>query len=184
MLVGGRRGLGYRNRQLLRIAARAVFRLNCEFGGSLRGGRAADLAGSFVQRQALRRLPPLMLHVMGVVPVALRVCVRLAYLAARQGVRGDGGGARIFADGEVVLRLAAVVPVPYRVTLELFAVKARVARCEGVGMDVVGIDGGVVMFSVSCFVSFSPSDGKAPSASFRCRLRRSPSALECQSPCS
>ena len=44
-----------------------------------------------------------------------------------------------------MLRLAAVVPRAVQRHLGgLFAVKARVVRCEGVGMDVVGIDGGVV----------------------------------------
>ena len=44
-----------------------------------------------------------------------------------------------------MLRLAAVVPRAVQRHLGgLFAVKALVARCEGVGMDVVGIDGGVV----------------------------------------
>ena len=52
----GRRGFGYRNRQLLRIAARTVFRLNGEAGGSRCGRRAADLAGGFVQRQAGREI--------------------------------------------------------------------------------------------------------------------------------
>ena len=46
-MLGGR-GLGYRNRQLLRIAARTVFHLNGEAGGSRCGRRAADLAGGFV----------------------------------------------------------------------------------------------------------------------------------------
>ena len=74
------------------------------------------------------------------------MAVRLAYLAVWQGVRGDGGGGgSAFADGEVVLRLAAVVPRAVQRHLGgFFRVKARVVRCEGVGVDVVGIDGGVV----------------------------------------
>jgi len=74
------------------------------------------------------------------------MAVRLAYLAVWQGVRGDGGGGgSAFADGEVVLRLAAVVPRAVQRHLgSLFRVKTRVARIEGVGMDVIGIDGGVV----------------------------------------
>ena len=88
-----------------------------------------------------------MLHVMGVVPVGGQgLAVRLAHLAVRQAGRGDGGGGgSVFADGEVVLRLAAVVPRAVQRHLGgFFRVKARVVRFEGVGMDVVGIDGGVV----------------------------------------
>ena len=147
VLVGGRRVFGYRNRQLLRIAARAVFRLNCEFGGSLRGGRAADLAGSFVQRQALGQSAAANTPCDGRSAIGGQgLAVRLAHLAVRQAVRGDGGGGgSAFADGEVVLRLAAVVPrAVQRYLGGFFRVKARVVRCEGVGVDVVGIDGGVV----------------------------------------
>ena len=147
VLVGGRRVFGYRNRQLLRIAARAVFRLNCEFGGSLRGRRAADLAGSFVQRQALGQSAAANAPCDGRSAIGGQgMAVRLAYLAVWQGVRGDGGGGgSAFADGEVVLRLATVVPRAVQRHLGgLFRVKARVVRCEGVGVDVVGIDGGVV----------------------------------------
>ena len=147
VLVGGRRVFGYRNRQLLRIAARAVFRLNCEFGGSLRSGRAADLAGGFVQRQALGQSAAANAPCDGRSAIGSQgLAVRLAHLAIRQAGRGDAGrGGSIFADGKVVLRLAAVVPRAVQRHLGgLFAVKARVVRCEGVGMDVVGIAGGVV----------------------------------------
>ena len=143
----GRRGFGYRNRQLLRIAARTVFRLNGEAGGSRCGRRAADLAGGFVQRQAGREIATVNAPCDGrSAGGAQGLAVRLAHLAARQGVRGDGGGGgSIFADGEVMLCLAAVVSRAVQRHLgSLFAVKALVARCEGVGMDVVGIDGGVV----------------------------------------
>ena len=58
------------------------------------------------------------------------------------GVLGYGG---LCTDGEVVLRLAAVVPRAVQRHLGgFFRVKALVARCEGVGMDIVGIAGGVV----------------------------------------
>ena len=147
VLMRGRRGLGYRNRQLLRIAARAVGSLDGEAGGSLRSGRAADLAGGFVQRQVGREIATVN------APCDRRsagggqgLAVRLAHLAVWQGVRGDGGGGgSVFADGEVVLRLAAVVPRAVQRHLGGFCrVKALVVRCEGVGMDVVGIAGGVV----------------------------------------
>ena len=74
------------------------------------------------------------------------MAVRLAHLAVRQAACGDAGrGGNVFADGEVVLRLAAVVPRAVQRYLGGFCrVKARVVRCKGVGMDVVGIAGGVV----------------------------------------
>ena len=147
VLVGGRRVFGYRNRQLLRIAARAVGSLDGEFGGSLRSGRAADLAGGFVQRQVGREIATVNAPCDGRSAVGGQgLAVRLAHLAVWQGVRGDAGrGGSVFADGEVVLRLAAVVPrAVQRYLGGFFRVKARVVRCEGVGVDVVGIDGGVV----------------------------------------
>ena len=138
----GLQGLDY-----LLVAALAVFCLDGEAGGSRCGRRAADFAGGFFQRQALGQLatdnaPYDRLGAGG----SQGLAVRLAHLAARQGVRGDGGGGgSIFADGEVMLCLAAVVSRAVQRHLgSLFAVKALVARCEGVGMDVVGIDGGVV----------------------------------------
>ena len=146
VLMGGRRVFGYRNRQLLRIAARAVGSLDGEAGGSLRSGCAADLAGGFFQRQALGQLatnaPCDRLGAGG----GQNLAVRLAHLAVRQGVRGDAGrGGSVFADGEIVLRLAAVVPRAVQRHLGgFFRVKARVVRVEGVGIDVVGIAGGVV----------------------------------------
>ena len=87
----GRRGFGYRNRQLLRIAARAVSSLDGEGGGSVRSRRAADLAGVLVQAQTGRQT--------AVNAPCDRCCagggqgmaVCLAYLAVWQGVRGDGG---------------------------------------------------------------------------------------------
>ena len=147
VLMGGRRVFGYRNRQLLRIAARAVGSLDGEFGGSLRSGRAADLAGGFVQRQVGREIATVNVPCDGRSAVGGQgLAVRLAHLAVWQGVRGDAGrGGSVFADGEVVLRLAAVVSRAVQRHLGgLFAVKARVVRFEGVGMDVVGIAGGVV----------------------------------------
>ena len=87
----GRRGFGYRNRQLLRIAARAVSSLDGEGGGSFRSRRAADLTGIRVQAQTGRQT--------AVNAPCDRCCagggqglaVCLAHLAVRQGVRGDGG---------------------------------------------------------------------------------------------
>ena len=87
----GRRGFGYRNRQLLRIAARAVFRLDGKFGCAVRSRRAADLTGIRVQAQTGRQT--------AVNAPCDRCCagggqgmaVCLAHLAVRQGVRGDAG---------------------------------------------------------------------------------------------
>ena len=149
VLMGGRRVFGYRNRQLLRIAARAVGGLDGEGGGSRCGRRAADLAGVLVQAQTGREIAA----VNAPAPRDGRsasggqnLAVSLAHLAIRQAGRGDAGrDGSVFADGEVVLRLAAVVPRAVQRHLGgLFAVKARVVRFEGVGMDVVGIAGGVV----------------------------------------
>ena len=89
-ILGGR-GLGYRNRQLLRIATRAVFCLDGEAGSSRCGGRAADLTGIRIQAQTGRQT--------AVNAPCDRCCagggqgmaVRLAHLAVRQGVRGDAG---------------------------------------------------------------------------------------------
>ena len=142
----GRRGLGYRNRQLLRIAARAVGSLDGEFGGAVRSRRAADLTVIRVQAQTGRQT--------AVNAPCDRCCagggqgmaVCLAHLAVWQAGRGDAGrGGSVFADGEIVLRLAAVVPRAVQRHLGgFFRVKARVVRVEGVGIDVVGIAGGVV----------------------------------------
>ena len=142
----GRRGFGYRNRQLLRIAARAVSSLDGEGGGSFRSRRAADLTGIRVQAQTGRQT--------AVNAPCDRCCagggqglaVSLAHLAIRQAGRGDGGGGgSVFADGEVMLRLAAVVPHAVQRHLGGFCrIEALVLRCKGVGMDVVGIAGGVV----------------------------------------
>ena len=88
----GRRGFGYRNRQLLRIAARAVGSLNSEGGGSRCGRRAADLAGVLVQAQIGREIAAANAPFDGRSAVGGQgLAVRLAHLAVRQGVRGDGG---------------------------------------------------------------------------------------------
>ena len=145
-ILGGR-GFSYRNRQLLRIAARAVGSLDGKFGGAVRSRRAANHAGDFVQIQTLGQSAAANAPFDGRSAVGGQgLTVRLAHLAVRQAACGDAGrGGSVFADGEVVLRLAAVVPRAVQRHLGgLFAVKARVVRCEGVGMDVVGIAGGVV----------------------------------------
>ena len=90
VLMGGWRGLGYRNGQLLRIAARTVFRLDGEFGSSRCGGRAADLAGGFVQRQAVGPSAAANAPFDGRSAVGGQgLAVSLAHLAIRQCVRND-----------------------------------------------------------------------------------------------
>ena len=94
VFVGGRFGFVYRNRQLLHITARAVFRLNCEFGGAIRSGRTADLAGVLVQAQTGRQAAVFNAPYDGRSAVGDQgLTVRLVHLAARQGVRGDGHAA-------------------------------------------------------------------------------------------
>ena len=84
----GRRGLGYRNRQLLRIAARAVGGLDGELEIAGLGGRTLD--GVAHQRQAVGQsaanAPCDRRSAVG----GQGLAVRLAHLAVRQGVRGDG----------------------------------------------------------------------------------------------
>ena len=81
----------YRNRQLLRIAARDVFRLNGEGGSSLHSGRTADLAGILIKLQTIRQIAA------ANAPCDRRgavggqgLTVRLIYLTVRQTVRSDG----------------------------------------------------------------------------------------------
>ena len=146
VLMRGRRVFGYRNRQLLRIAARAVGSLDGEGGASRCGRRAADFAGVLVQAQAVGQSADNAPCDGRSAGGGQNLAVRLAHLAIRQAGRGDAGrGGSIFADGKVVLRLAAVVPRAVQRHLGGFCrVKAHVVRCKGVGMDVVGIAGGVV----------------------------------------
>ena len=56
VLMGGRRGFVYRNRQLLLIVAHAVESPNGKCGSLFRSGCAADLAGGLFQRQAIGQL--------------------------------------------------------------------------------------------------------------------------------
>ena len=91
VLMGGWHGFGYRNRQLLRIAARAVGSLDGEGGGSRCGRRAADLAGVLVQAQIGREIAAVNAPRDGrSAGGGQNLAVRLAHLAVRQGVRGDG----------------------------------------------------------------------------------------------
>ena len=94
VLMGGWRGFSYRNRQLLRIAARAVGSLDGKFGGAVRSRRAADLAGIRVQAQTGRQNAVSVFNAPSDGRSAVGgqgVAVDRAYLAVWQGVRGDGG---------------------------------------------------------------------------------------------
>ena len=146
VLMRGRRVFGYRNRQLLRIAARAVGSLDGEGGASRCGRRAADFAGVLVQAQAVGQSADNAPCDGRSAGGAQGLAVRLAHLAARQAGRGDAGrGGSVFADGEIVLRLAAVVPRAVQRHLGGFCrIEALVLRRKRVGSDVVGIAGGVV----------------------------------------
>ena len=91
VLMRGRRVFGYRNRQLLRIAARAVGSLDGEGGASRCGRRAADFAGVLVQAQAVGQSAAANAPCDGrSAGGGQNLAVRLAHLAVRQGVRGDG----------------------------------------------------------------------------------------------
>ena len=88
VLMRGRRVFGYRNRQLLRIAARTVGGLDGELEIAGLGGRTLD--GVAHQRQAVGQsaanAPCDRRSAVG----GQNLAVRLAHLAVRQGVRGDG----------------------------------------------------------------------------------------------
>ena len=93
-------GLGYCNRQILRIAAHTVFRLDCEGRSANRSGRAADHAGSFVQIQVLGQLAGCNVPCDGLCTVCKKsLAVRHADRAAGQGLGGDGR--RAVGNGEL-----------------------------------------------------------------------------------
>ena len=84
---------GYRNRQLLRIAAPAVFRLNGEGCGSLCRGLSADPAGILIQLQTVGQSAAADAPCDGRSAVGCQgLAVRLTHLAVRQGIRDDGHG--------------------------------------------------------------------------------------------
>ena len=84
---------GYRNRQLLCIAAPAVFRLNGEGCGSLCRGLSADPAGILIQLQTVGQSAAADAPCDGRSAVGCQcLTVRLAHLAVRQGGCGDGHG--------------------------------------------------------------------------------------------
>ena len=89
----GRCVFGYRNRQLLCIAAPAVFRLNGEGCGSLCRGLSADPAGILIQLQTVGQSAAADAPCDGRSAVGCQgLAVRLTHLAVRQGIRGDGHG--------------------------------------------------------------------------------------------
>ena len=91
VLMGGRRVFGYRNRQLLRIAARAVGSLDGEGRSAHRSGRAADLAGARVQSQVGRKIAAVNAPCDGRGTLRGKpLTVGRADRAAGQGLGGDG----------------------------------------------------------------------------------------------
>ena len=89
VLGGG--GVGYRNRQFLIIVAHAVESPNGKCGSLFRSGCAADLAGGFVQIQALGQLADCNAPCDGLCTVCKKsLAVRRADRAAGQSIGGDG----------------------------------------------------------------------------------------------
>ena len=133
VLMRGRRVFGYRNRQLLRIAARAVGSLDGEGGASRCGRRAADFAGVLVQAQAVGQSADN-------APCDGRsaggnqgLAVRLAHLAVRQGGRGDG---HTMAAGSKLCRQLGYIRrnvIARIVELAIAAKPHKVAACISVG---------------------------------------------------
>ena len=130
----GRCVFGYRNRQLLRIAAGTVFRLNGEGGGSLHSGLSADLTDI-----------PIQLQTVGQIAAADAPCdrrgavggqglaIRLTHLAVRQGIRGDGHGmtARIIKLCRQLIHIRRNV-IARCVELAIAATPLKVAICISV----------------------------------------------------
>ena len=84
-------GVRYGNRQLLLIVAHAVESLNGKLGGSFRSGRAADLAGSFVQIQTLGQLAVCNAPFDGLCTVCKKsLAIRRADRAVGQSIGDDG----------------------------------------------------------------------------------------------
>ena len=89
----GRCVLGYRNRQLLRIAAGTVFRLDGKGSGFFCSRRAADPASIPIQLQTVGQSAAADAPYDGRGAVGRQgLAVRLAHLAVRQGGCGDGHG--------------------------------------------------------------------------------------------
>ena len=130
----GRRSFGYRNRQLLRIAARAVFRLDGEFGGAIRSGSTADLAGVLVQAQVIGQSAAANAPCDGRSAVGCQgLTIRLTHLAVRQGIRGDGHGmtARIIKQYRQLIHIRRNI-IARCVELAIAATPLKVAACISV----------------------------------------------------
>ena len=130
----GRRGFGYRNRQLLRIAARAVGSLDGEGGGSRCGRRAADPAGILIQLQTVGQSAAADAPCDGRSAVGCQVlAVRLTHLAVRQGIRGDGHGmtARIIKQYRQLIHIRRNI-IARCVELAIAATPLKVAACISV----------------------------------------------------
>ena len=130
----GRCVFGYRNRQLLRIAAPAVFRLNGEGCGSLCRGLSADPAGIPIQLQTVGQSAAADAPYDGRSAVGCQdLAVRLTHLAVRQGIRGDGHGmtARIIKQCRQLIHIRRNI-ITRCVELTVATTPHKVAACISV----------------------------------------------------
>ena len=125
---------GYRNRQLLRIAAPAVFRLNGEGCGSLCRGLSADPAGILIQLQTVGQSAAADAPCDGRSAVGFQgLAVRHTHLAVRQGIRGDGHGmtARIIKQCRQLIHIRRNI-IARCIELAIAATPLKVAICISV----------------------------------------------------
>ena len=130
----GRCVFGYRNRQLLCIAAPAVFRLNGEGCGSLCRGLSADPAGILIQLQTVGQSAAADAPCDGRSAVGCQgLTIRLTHLAVRQGIRGDGHGmtARIIKQYRQLIHIRRNI-IARCVELAIAATPLKVAACISV----------------------------------------------------
>ena len=130
----GRCVFGYRNRQLLCIAAPAVFRLNGEGCGSLCRGLSADPAGILIQLQTVGQSAAADAPCDGRSAVGCQgLTIRLTHLAVRQGIRGDGHGmtARIIKQYRQLIHIRRNV-IARCIELTVAATPHKVAACISV----------------------------------------------------
>ena len=125
---------GYRNRQLLCIAAPAVFRLNGEGCGSLCRGLSADPAGILIQLQTVGQSAAADAPCDGRSAVGCQgLAVRLTHLAVRQGIRGDGHGmaARIIKQCRQLIHIRRNI-IARCIELAIAATPLKIAACISV----------------------------------------------------
>ena len=126
---------GYRNRQFLRIAAPAVFRLNGEGCSSLCRGLSADLTGIPIQLQTVGQSAAADAPCDGRSAVGCQgLTVRLTHLAVRQGIRSDGHGmtARIIKQCRQLIHIRRNI-IARCIELAIAATPHKVAAIISVG---------------------------------------------------